>query len=163
MIISHGFSASWYAPPDGPSGRPATSKEARAGAGHEWSKLMIEPPNKWSNPLITPHTDEYDRQRGTMNLKVACNAPSDSDLRIIAKAYMGLPDSEYCIVYWSPPIDVKRLTTSSIQIKDHIIEKHGNAWEVTSPPSSWLLWRSHFHLRKQPGAVGRHSMVTNAH
>ena len=98
-----------------------------------------------------------------MNLKVACNAPLDSDLRIITKAYMGSPDSGYSIVYWSLPIEVKMLTTSSIQIKDHIIEKHGNAWKVISPPSSWLLWRSRFHLRREPGAVGRHSMVTNAH
>ena len=97
MGVSHGFTASWYTPPDGPPRRPATSKEACEGALQEWSKLMIEPRNKWSNPWITPHTDEYDRARGTLNLKVACKAPPDSDLRIIAKAYVGSPDSGYSI------------------------------------------------------------------
>ena len=62
---------------------------------------MIEPPNKWRNPLITSYTDEYDRPRGTMNLKVACNAPPNSDLRMIAKAYVGSPNSDYSILYWS--------------------------------------------------------------
>ena len=41
------------------------------GALQELSKLMTEPPNKWSSPQIIPYIDEYDRPRGTLNLKVA--------------------------------------------------------------------------------------------
>ena len=86
--------------------------------------------------MITSYTDEYDLPRRTMNLKVACNAPPDSDLRMIANAYVGSPDSGYSIVYWSLPSEVKRSTSSSVQINDHIIEKHGSAWKVVSSPPS---------------------------
>ena len=63
MRVSHGFTASWYTPSDGPPRKPATSKEACEGALQEWSKLMIEPPNKLSTPLITPYTYKYYRPR----------------------------------------------------------------------------------------------------
>ena len=99
--VSQGFAASWFTPPDGPPRRPVTSEEARKGAVQEWSKLMIEPAHKWSSPLISQYKDEYGRPRGTMNLEVACNAPPNSNLRVIAQAYMGSAESGYSIAYWS--------------------------------------------------------------
>ena len=99
MSMSHGFSATWYEPTGGPKRRPATSEEARVGAAQEWSKLMKERPNKCSHPLITPYIDGYGRPRGTLNLHAACKAPPDSDVRRIANAYMGSPDSGYFIFY----------------------------------------------------------------
>ena len=125
---------------------------------------MIEPSNKHSNPLITSYKDEYDRPRGTMNLKVACNAPPESDLRMIAKAYVWSSDSGYSIVYWSLPSEVKRLTSSSVKINDHIIEKHGSAWKVVSPPPHSLGSSSEVvSICGDNPAVGRHSVVANAH
>ena len=87
--VSQGFAASWYTPPGGLPRKPATSEEARTGAVHEWSKLMVEPDHKWNSPLISQYKDEYGRPRGTMNFEVACNAPPDSNLHTIAQAYMG--------------------------------------------------------------------------
>ena len=125
----------------GPPRRPFTPEEARKGALQEWSKLMTEPSHKWSNPLITPYSDEFGRPRGTMNFEVACNAPPDSNLRAIALAYMGSPDSGYSIAYWSSPNEGQWLTTSSFQVGDRIIERQGRAWNVTR-----FYWRSRFHL-----------------
>ena len=98
-----------------------------------------------------------------MNLKVACNAPLDSDLRTIAKAYMGSPDSGYSIVYWSLPSEVKWLTSSSIQINDHIIERQGSAWKMVSPPPPSGSSGEIVPICKENGAVGYHSMVDNAY
>ena len=68
-----------------------------------------------------------------MNLMAACNAPPDSNLRIIAKAYMGSPESGYSIAYWSRPTEFQLLTRSSIRILDHTIDKQDGVWKVVSP------------------------------
>ena len=112
---------------------PVTSEEARVGAVQEWSKLMVEPAHKWSSPLISQYKDEYGRPRGTMNLEVACNAPPDSNLRIIAQAYMGSAESGYSIAYWSSLSEVEWLSDSSMQIGDRIICKTGVSWKVIFP------------------------------
>ena len=131
--MSHGFSASWYTPPDGPPRRPITSEEARKGAVQEWSKLMVEPPCKWNNSLIMQYNDEFGRPRGTINFEVACNAPPNSNLRDIAQEYMGSSESGYSIAYWSFLFEVKWLTDSTMQIGDRIIRKTGVSWRLISP------------------------------
>ena len=91
MKVSQDFSASWYNPPDGPPRRPATADEACKGALQEWSKLMTEPLRKLSNPLITQYNDEFGRPRGTINFEVACNAPPDSNIRLVAQRTWARP------------------------------------------------------------------------
>ena len=71
--------------------------------------------------------------RGTMNFEVACNAPPDSNLRVIAQAYMGSAESGYSIAYWSSLSDVKWLSDSSMQIGDRIICKTCVSWKVIFP------------------------------
>ena len=134
MKVSYGFSASWYNPPDGPPRRPATADEACKGALQEWSKLMTEPPRKLSNHLITQYNDEFGRPRGTINFEVACNAPPDSNIRLVAQAYMGSSDSGYSIAYWSLPSEVKWLTSSSLQIGDRIIQRVDTGWKLVFHP-----------------------------
>ena len=131
--VSQGFAASWFTPPEGPPRRPLTSYEARKGVAQELSKLMVEPPRAWSSPLISQYKDEYGRPRGTMNLEVACNAPPDSDLRVIAQAYMGSSESGYSIVYWSSTSEVVWHSDSLMQFGDFSICKTDQSWKITYP------------------------------
>ena len=131
--VSQGFAASWFTPPEGPPRSPLTSYEARKGAAQEWSKLMVEPPRAWSSPLISQYKDEYGRPRGTMNLEVACNAPPDFDLRLIAQAYMGSSESGYSIVYWSSTSEVVWHSNSLMQFGDFSMCKTDQSWKITYP------------------------------
>ena len=79
------------------------------------------------------YKDEWGRPRGTINLEVACNAPPNDNLRDIAQAYMGSPESGYSIAYWSMPCEVKWLTDSTMQIGDRIIQKVDSSWKVIFP------------------------------
>jgi hypothetical protein len=131
--VSQGFAASWFTPLEGPPRRPLASYEARKGAAQELSKLMVELHRAWSSPLISQYKDEYGRPHGTINLEVACNAPPDSDLRVIAQAYMGSSESGYSIVYWSSTSEVVWHSDSLMQFGDFSICKTDQSWKITYP------------------------------
>ena len=139
--VPHGFSASWYNPPDGSPRRPATADEACKGALQEWSKLMTEPPCKCSNPCVSHCNDEFGNQRGTINVEVACNAPPDSSIRLVAQAYMGSPDSGYSILR-SQMVD--KLVFAN---RRPYYSESGHEVEACLPPvPPWLLRRCRLHM-----------------
>ena len=95
---------------------------------------MTELPCKFSNLFISHYNDEFGSPRGTMKFEVACNAPPDSNIRLVAQAYMGSPESGYSIAFWSLPSEVKWLTSSSLQIGDRIIQRVHTGWKLVFPP-----------------------------
>ena len=98
---SHSYSATWFKPRDGERRRPNTTKEVCISASQEFAKLMKEPTNKWSHPLVTPYTHAHGRARGSLNLHALCNAtPPVSVNRKITLAYMEPTSFGFSIIYW---------------------------------------------------------------
>ena len=124
---------------------------------------MKEHHNKCSHPLITPYSNEYGHPRGTLNFHVACNAPpADSEVRRIAKAYMGSPDSGHSIVFWSEPdtVCVTSDTTMKFENKQYKYVIELGRWYLHLPEMA--LPEMYVSMRTRPVSMEHQPLGSNS-